>query len=91
MFAHWRVWSSGMPSTSFPAPPNYWDIETQMMTARELREALEDLWDWVDRAESVHEDDAPSIELIHDVRGLMRTIIVERVERHSDERGRSAE
>ena len=80
-----------MTKTDFPTPRDYWDIETQMMTARELREALEDLWAWVDRAESVHEDEAPPTELIQDVRGVMRSIIIERVERHSDEPGRSAE
>ena len=80
-----------MAVIDFPAPPDYWDIETHMMTARELREALEDLWDWVDRAEAVHEDEAPPGQLVQDVRNLMRTIIIERVERHADESGRSAE
>ncbi|MDA1278950.1 MAG: hypothetical protein O3B95_02775 [Chloroflexi bacterium] len=80
-----------MTNAKFPAPPDYWDAEPQMMTARELREALEDLWEWVDRAESVHEDQAPPIRLIEDVRTLMRSIITERVERHSEEPGRTAE
>ncbi len=80
-----------MAKIHFPPPPDYWDIDTRMMTARELRESLEALWIWVDEAEAIHETDAPPDQLVQDVRGLMRTIIVERVERHSDEPGRSAE
>ncbi len=56
-----------------------------MMTARELRETLEDLWEWVAEAEIAPEDVAPSDELIQDVRHQMATVIEERVDRHSDE------
>jgi hypothetical protein len=38
-----------------------------------------------------HEADAPSEHLVQELRELMATIIAERVERHSDESGRSAE
>lgn len=80
-----------MARKEFPAPPDIGGIDTRMMTARELREALESLWTWVDKAESVHETNAPPDQLIQDVRGVMQAIITERVERHSDEPGRSAE
>ncbi len=62
-----------------------------MMTARELRETLEDLWEWVHEAEMAPEHVAPPDQLIQDVRHQMSTIIKERVDRHSDEPGRSAE
>ncbi len=62
-----------------------------MMSARELRETLEDLWDWVHEAEMAHEDIAPSDNLIQEIRQQMGKIIEERVERHSEEIGRSAE
>jgi hypothetical protein len=56
-----------------------------MMSARELRETLEDLWEWVHEAEMAPEDIAPTDELIQDVRNQMGTVIEERVDRHSDE------
>jgi hypothetical protein len=56
-----------------------------MMSARELRETLEDLWEWVHEAEMASEDIAPTDELIQDVRNQMGTVIEERVDRHSDE------
>ena len=61
------------------------------MPAKELRETLEDLWAWVHEAEMAPEDIAPPDELIFEVRQQMGSIISERVERHSDETGRSAE
>ena len=80
-----------MAKKEFPPPPDYPEINTRMMTARELREALEDLWGWVHRAEMALEADAPSDDLIQEIRQSMARIISERVERHSDEPGRSAE
>ncbi|MBP38790.1 MAG: hypothetical protein QF676_00650 [Dehalococcoidia bacterium] len=80
-----------MSKKEFPPPPHYPLINTQMMTARELRETLDDLWDWVHDAEMVHEDVAPPDNLIQDVRHQMATIIEERVERHSDETSRGTE
>jgi hypothetical protein len=56
-----------------------------MMSARELRETLEDLWEWVHEAEMAPEDIAPDDDLIQDVRTQMGTVIEERVDRHSDE------
>ena len=56
-----------------------------MMSARELRETLEDLWEWVNEAEMAPEDVAPPDELIQDVRHQMGTVIEERVDGHSDE------
>ncbi len=80
-----------MANQDFPPPPDIKDIDTQMMTARELREVLDEVWAWVHKAEMAHEADAPSDHLIQELRQLMATIIAERVERHSDEPGRSAE
>ena len=80
-----------MAKKEFPPPPDYTGLDTRMMTARELREALDDLWEWVHRAEMALELDAPSDQLIQEIRQLMARIISERVERHSDEPGRSAE
>ena len=80
-----------MAKKEFPPPPNYPEINTRMMTARELRETLDDLWEWVHRAEMALETDAPSDQVIQEIRQLMARIISERVERHADEPGRSAE
>ncbi|MCH7970389.1 MAG: hypothetical protein IH960_05015 [Chloroflexi bacterium] len=80
-----------MAKKEFPPPPDYQSIDTRMMTARELRETLDDLWEWVHRAEMALESDAPSDHLIQEIRQLMARIISERVERHADEPGRSAE
>lgn len=74
-----------MPDESFRPPPHYPLLDTQMMSARELRETLEDLWEWVHEAEMASEDIAPTDELIQDVRNQMGTVIEERVDRHSDE------
>jgi len=80
-----------MTSNDYPAPPHYPLINTQMMTARELRETLDDLWAWVNEAEMAPESMAPDDQLILEVRQQMRIIISERVERHSEETGRTAE
>ena len=80
-----------MANDDYPAPPHYPLINTQMMTARELRETLEDLWAWVHEAEMAPESVAPDDQLILEVRQQMGIIISERVERHSDETGRTAE
>jgi len=80
-----------MSNNEYPSPPHYPFVNTQMMTARELREMLEDLWEWVHEAEMAPETTAPSDDLIQEVRQQMGVIIEERVERHSDEPGRSAE
>ena len=80
-----------MTSRDFPLPPSYPDMDTMMMTARELRETLEDIWAWVDKAEMAHESIAPSQQVVQEMRGLMRLLINERLERHADEPGRSAE
>ena len=80
-----------MVKNEYPSPPHYPLLNIRMMTARELREALEDLWQWVHEAEMAHEDIAPDDQLILEIRQQMAVIISERVERHSDETGRTAE
>ena len=80
-----------MANQDFRPPPDIGDIDTQMMTARELREVLDEIWAWVHEAEMAHEADAPPDRQIQELRQLMARIISERVERHSDEPGRSAE
>ena len=80
-----------MVKNEYPAPPHYPLLNIRMMTARELRETLEDLWQWVHEAEMAHEDIAPDDQLILEIRQQMAVIISDRVERHSDETGRTAE
>ena len=80
-----------MVKNEYPSPPHYPLLNTRMMTARELRETLEDLWQWVHEAEMAHEDIAPDDQLILEIRQQMGVIISERIERHSDETGRTAE
>ena len=80
-----------MTTQPFPPPPDFGEIDARMMPARDLREGLNEIWAWVHRAEMAHEADAPSEHLVQELRELMATIIAERVERHSDESGRSAE
>ena len=80
-----------MANNDYPDPPHYPLINTQMMTARELRETLEDLWGWVHEVEMAPDSIAPDDQLILEVRQQMGVIISERVERHSDETGRTAE
>ena len=80
-----------MANQDFPPPPDIGDIDTRMMTARQLREVLDEIWEWVHKAEMADEADAPSDGTIQELRQLMARIIAERVERHSDEPGRSAE
>ena len=80
-----------MADQDFRPPPDIGKIDTQMMTARELREVLDEIWAWVHDAEMAHEANAPSDHQIQELRQLMAHIISERVERHSDEPGRSAE
>ncbi|MQG87470.1 MAG: hypothetical protein FI699_01185 [SAR202 cluster bacterium] len=74
-----------MPEEKFRPPPHYPLLNAKMMTARELRETLEELWEWIAEAEMAPENIAPSDELIHEIRQLMGTVIEERVDRHSDE------
>ena len=79
-------------SNNFPDPPDYSTADLNMLTARELREALEDLWSWIDKAEIAREEEAPPDQVIRDARSVMAKIIAERVDRHSDEgRQRTAE
>jgi len=80
-----------MANNDYPGPPHYPLINTQMMTAKELRETLDDLWAWVHEAEMAPESIAPDDQLILEVRHQMGIIISERVDRHSDETGRTAE
>ena len=58
------------------------------MTAKELRETLEDLWEWVHEAEMAPEDMAPPDELLLEVSQQMGSNNSERVERHYDNAGR---
>jgi len=68
-----------------------WHGRVPVNKASAYREFLNEIWAWVHQAEMAHEADAPSEHLIQELRQLMATIIAERVERHSDESGRSAE
>ncbi len=57
------------------------------MTAKELRLAQEEIWTWIDKAESAPYDDAPDDDLIDQARDALSQIIAERRAVHDDEPG----
>ena len=72
-------------------PDHFNKLELNLMTAKELRESQEEIWRWIDEAEMLDDEEAPDIENIDKARKIMGEIISERVDRHSDEKGRSPE
>ena len=71
-----------MRDPEVPAPPVYQGLEPQMMTVREIREKLEELFEWLQTA-----DDSPSYDetVLQSVRETANSLLEERRLRHSDE------
>ena len=60
-------------------------MDPALMSAGELRVALEDLWEWLEQAQMVPLAEAPDDELFEAVEAKMVEITRERRDRHSDE------
>ena len=74
---------------NFPVHLN--NLKLNLMTAKEFREAQEEIWEWIDEAEMLDDENSPHIDIIDEARRIMGEIINERVDRHSDEKGRTPE
>lgn len=68
-----------------PDPPNSLTAELSTLTAKQLREAQEALWEWIQAAESASFEDAPDDEVLEAAREKLVEVIAERRELHSDE------
>ena len=68
-----------------PDPPISLTAELSTLTAKQLREAQEELWEWIQAAESASLDDAPDDEVLEAAREKLVEVIAERRELHSDE------
>ena len=68
-----------------PDPPNSLTVELSTLTAKQLREAQEELWEWIQAAESASLEDAPDDEVLEAAREKLVDVIAERRELHSDE------
>ena len=71
-----------MPIPPIPEVVNH-DIAA--MTAKELRLAQEEVWSWIEAAESASFDDAPDEDLVETARDALAAIIAERRAAHDDE------
>ena len=69
-----------------PDPPDIDAMDPALMSAGELRVALEDLWEWMEQAQMAPLAEAPDDELFEAVEAKMVEITRERRDRHSDER-----
>lgn len=70
-----------------PTPPLPDSVQGDFteMTAKELRLAQEEIWAWIESAESASLDDAPDDDLLEMARDALNEIIAERRTLHSDE------
>ncbi len=68
-----------------PDPPDIESIEPAAMNAGELRVALEQLWEWLQEAQSAPLADAPDDDIVEAVEAKMVEVTQERRDRHSDE------
>jgi len=68
-----------------PDPPQSLTTNLSALTAKQLREAQEELWEWIQAAESTSLEDAPDDELIETAREKLVEVIAERRDLHSDE------
>ena len=66
--------------------PDVTSLEPQMMSARELREKLEELFDWLHYADAAKPGEQPPAEAVARVRDAANMLLQERRLRHSDER-----
>ena len=68
-----------------PDPPQSLTTDLSALTAKQLREAQEELWEWIQAAESTSLEDAPDDDLIETAREKLVEVIAERRDLHSDE------
>ena len=68
-----------------PDPPQSLTADLSALTAKQLREAQEELWEWIQAAESTSIEDAPDDELLETAREKLVEVIAERRDLHSDE------
>ena len=68
-----------------PDPPNSLTADLSTLTAKQLREAQEELWEWIQAAESASFEDSPDDEVLEAAREKLVEVIAERRELHSDE------
>ena len=71
--------------TPLPDPPDIASMDPALMSAGELRVALEELWEWLEQAQMAPLAEAPEDELFEAVEAKMVEITRERRDRHSDE------
>ena len=74
-----------MAGRQVPRPPDTASLEPQMMTARELREKLEELFGWLHQAELARPGEQPPAEEFQRVRDAANRLLEERRQRHGDE------
>ena len=68
-----------------PKPPDALTAELAPLNAKQLRQAQESLWEWIQAAESAPLEDYPDDELLESARNKLAAIIAERRDLHSDE------
>ena len=66
-------------------PPDALTADLSQLTAKQLREAQEELWAWIQSAEERGSEDPADDELIDAVREKLMAVIAERRDLHSDE------
>ena len=65
--------------------PDISALEPGMMSARELREKLEELFNWLQQAELARPGEQAAVEDVARVRDAANRLLQERRQRHSDE------
>lgn len=68
-----------------PEAPPALHLDPATLPAKELRQAQEQLWEWLQAAETAALDDAPDDELVDAARAQLNAIIRERRDLHDDE------
>ena len=68
-----------------PEPPAMGDMEPASMTAKELRQAAERLWSWLEKAQSANETTNSEERSIDRVTAAFNEITRERRRRHREE------
>ena len=68
-----------------PDPKSYKNIVPQMLSARELRETIKTLFEWLNKAEQLPAEQISDYdELIEEIRNTVNTMLAESRLRHSD-------
>jgi hypothetical protein len=70
---------------TIPDPPEIDPLVPRLMSASELRQNLERVFDWLHMVEAAPDDEAPPHRLVQEVRDTANMLLSERRERHSDE------